>query len=174
MDTEFNTFTTTSLDGDFDPSPDNLALYDEVEANEIYDYKDLTRYASAGKGVAKGIIGVATLTMVTGAVMGTVSLGANGSEYPKLLDLAIEVSQTEDSLSYSFSVENPDSETLLFVVSSPSKKAEFNVSEAKAYSGTVVELGYDVDVTWSFEVVDASGNRESRKSETVHTIAQPK
>ena len=61
MDSEVNVFDLVGNDGTFDPSPNNNETLDEVEATEVYDYQNLTKYASLGKGVSRGIIALGHL-----------------------------------------------------------------------------------------------------------------
>lgn len=171
MDTEFNEFPTDSLDRTFNSSPTNIEVSDEVQAREIFDYQHLTKYASVGRTVSKGIIGLASLSVLAGILMGGIQLGAGNNIYPRVNDLSLTTSTIDDSIHYSFSIDNPEESLIYFVVESSKKKEEFNVSLSIKYEGEVVDLGYDLDVVCTFEVETSEGVREQRKTEIMRTIS---
>lgn len=165
MDEEFNTFNIDGTDGSFNPSPENTPVSDETEAREVYDYQDLTRYAAAGKAVARGIVGLATAGIMTGGILGLAGVGETSAEDASIVieSLVIEALEDEDAIAYSFTVSGIQDASLWFCVSSPAKDERFEIPEDGSYDGEIRDLGYGCEVAWSFVLEVENGDPTTLK-----------
>ena len=173
MESELNEFDLADNNGSFDPSPNNNEVLDEVEATEIYDYQNLTKYASIGKGVSRGIIALGALTATAGVVMGTSSLSSLFGSSPSVSNMRIVASQTEDSISYSFSTSNSSSDRIRFYMIRDAEETKFfelDVTDSKDYQGIVSEVGYGVKVDYFIELWNDKNFSEILAEGVVYTI----
>lgn len=175
MDSEVNVFDLAGNDGTFDPSPNNNETLDEVEATEVYDYQNLTKYASLGKGVSRGIIALGALTVTAGILMGTSSLSSLFGSSPSVNNIKILAVETEDSLSYSFSTSNESSNFLRFYLvkdKEEEKAFELDVTKSSDYEGVVKNLGYNVKVNYYFELWNNENFSEILAEGVVYTTQE--
>ena len=163
MESELNTFQISDNNGSFNPSPSNNETLDEVQAKEVYDYQNLTRYASIGKGISRGIIALGTLTAISGVLMGTSSISSMfGSS-----------SEEGDSISYSFSTSNSSNNHLRFFLLRNEETEPFfelDVSLSNDYAGNVENIGYGMKVSYFFELWNEQDFSEIMETGIVYTM----
>ena len=151
MDSEYNDLTTDNTATSFDNSPDNLATSDELSASSVYTDKMGTAY-SIGKGLSRAVTVVGL----------TISLGATGFSFvntfatnvPEVTERHFVQSQKDDSLDYGFTITNKDNYPITFHVQVEGETFfSLDVSKEQSYKGSVTDLGYDKEVTYSIYYV---------------------
>ena len=173
MESELNTFQISDNNGSFNPSPSNNETLDEVQAKEVYDYQNLTRYASIGKGISRGIIALGTLTAISGVLMGTSSISSMFGSYPSVGNIRIVPSEESDSISYSFSTSNSSNNHLRFFLLRNEETEPFfelDVSLSNDYAGNVENIGYGMKVSYFFELWNEQDFSEIMETGIVYTM----